>query len=64
MENNVSTKQLIIGIIIGVLVGGVFGGIVKLLSLDIDSNIVLILVLAITLGTFWLYLTISKKHKK
>ena len=62
-ENNISTKHLIIGIVIGVLVGGIFGGIVKILNLDIDSNIVMILIIAITFGSFWVYLTIAKKRK-
>ena len=63
-ETNISTKHLIIGIVIGILVGGIAGGIVKLLNLDIDSNIVLILILTITFGSFWLYLTIAKKPEK
>jgi large-conductance mechanosensitive channel len=63
-EKNVSTKHLIVGIIIGVLVGTVFGGIVKLFNLDIDTNIVLILIMAIAFGSFWLYLKAAKKHEK
>ena len=60
-KQKVSTKQLLIGIIIGLFVGTTFGAIVKIFNLDIDSSIVLIIIVAITFGSFYLYLTLSKK---
>ena len=63
-KQKINTKQLIVGIIIGLLAGTIFGAVVKLFDLNIDSSIVLILILVITFGIFYLYLAISRKHKK